>query len=298
MEGTIKTLLLQNLYYSNCNKSNNSSQVIPYTVRLNPGYYKIELWGGSGGGMEGSVGKGGYARANVHLDEVTTYYLFVGGEGETSYDKDVIALGGCNGGGNGYQGPGENGTRANGGGGGATDIRTGLNITTRFLVASGGGGGYASLAGGDGGAEVGFDGQPWSPGNITNGFGGNQTHGGQGGSYENLHKYAENGGLGYGSNAVGYQWSSGGGGSGYYGGGGAYECGGGGGSGFIKDGLDGVLKSGKNSFPSPTNRGYEEGHIGPGYARITLIVPGLFPSCKNSYHLPISLFAIYLGTMK
>ncbi len=46
------------------------------------GYYKIELWGASGGGT--SSGKGAYTKGEIILNQGTTLYLYVGESGETT----------------------------------------------------------------------------------------------------------------------------------------------------------------------------------------------------------------------
>ena len=261
MSSFIETPFFQKIYTCNCILISSQYYISPYNVTLDPGYYKVELWGASGGGKEGLVGKGGYAKAFFNIVNSTDFYIFVGGQGLTSYDSN--ALGGCNGGGNGYKGKNDQEGTENGGGGGSTDIRTSIfDINSRILVASGGGGSGLGFFGGDGGAEIGFNGSGWwtdgkgtQEWHYTNGTGGTQDEGGKGGYYKNYH--ADNGDLLFGLNAVGYGFSSGGSGGGYYGGGGAYESGGGGGSGYIDKSLVGSLKFGKDRFPSPNKKGYE-----------------------------------------
>ena len=277
----IITQSFRKLYRCTCN--NGDIDAVPYNISLDPGLYRIELWGASGGGYTGRVGRGGYARAEIKINVTTQYYLFIGSEGFTSTQES--AAGGCNGGGSGYQGTqeAENQGRENGGGGGSTDFRIGPSLTDRILVASGGGGTGITYQGGDGGASTGYPGRGWTYDNkTTEGHGGKQSSGGIGGSFTNelgSSFYAENGTLGQGGKGTGNGYSSGGGGGGYYGGGGAYESGAGGGSGYILPSLKGHLKSGRDSFPSPTSNAYETGHIGSGYARIT-ILNGKWPSCK------------------
>lgn len=124
------------------------------------GVYSIESWGASGGNafyivrdafgfgsspryIEG--GKGGYAYVEISLKKGDVLYINVGGHGDyNTYDRNIIAEGGYNGGG-----------KANyhsGGGGGATHValKSGPIYTLSTLdiieVAGGGGAGY-----GDGG---------------------------------------------------------------------------------------------------------------------------------------------------
>ena len=291
MQNLIETTLFQKIYKCNCK---NKYDIHPYNITLDPGTYRIELWGASGGGIYANPGKGGYARADIEVEKTTTYYLYIGGEGESS--NHTVASGGCNGGGDGYYGEGvKEGRNENSGGGGATDIRTAIgDLSTRILVASGGGGTSIGYPGGDGGGEVGFDGSGWNGNFTVSGGGATQQNGGKGGTYND--KIAENGTLGVGSDGVGDAYCSSGGGGGYYGGGGAYESGGGGGSGFIKSTLSGILKSGRDRFPSPTKKGYENGHIGDGYARISIITPYMYVTAKNcrtiNFHLLTMIFLI------
>ena len=252
----IETSSYSKLYRCGCIVGDDDAK--PYKILLDPGKYKIELWGASGGGHSIMPGKGGYATAFLDITNQTQFFLFVGGVGEVSNNKN--ASGGCNGGGNGYQGKKTELNYENGGGGGSTDLRTELDINSRILVASGGGGSSAHN-GGDGGALIGFNGTGYisSDFNFSDsnmhifGCGGTQNEGGEGGYYKDLYQ-ALNGSLGAGSDAVGIDYSGGGGGSGYYGGGGSYESGGGGGSSYIDPTLDGYLKSGRESFPSPTKK--------------------------------------------
>ena len=281
---SIKTYQFCKLYTTNC--SYGEREASPFEVRLDPGSYKIELWGASGGCNYD--GKGAYARATIKTKYLTTYYLFIGSKGTCSNTEKRI--GGCNGGGDSYLG--KERKAFSGSGGGSTDFRTSKSLESRILVAAGGGGGIRyeiNNCGGDGGSDVGYDGNGWSD---TFGKGGTQSEGGKGGVFGNYE--GGNGTLLYGGNAVGDSYSGGGGGGGYYGGGGSYESGGGGGSSFISEELKGVLKSGKETFSSPLS-GHENGHTGDGFARITLI--GSPVSCKiqrrnsisNSIFMMISL---------
>ena len=301
MTGKIETPFFQKIYYANCQVEGSINKSIPYTVTLDPGYYKIELWGASGGGYGG---KGGYTSAKIRIETSTTYYLYIGGQGGVSTNSN--ATGGCNGGGHGYHGNDEIYNRENAGGGGATDIRTIQNdLNSRILIAAGGGGSGIAFAGGDAGGEIGYNGIGWINNNIwTNGTGATQTEGGIGGYYFTEEVGAENGSLGFGGQGIGIDFSGGGGGAGLYGGGGAYESGGGGGSSYINPDkfIDGILKSGRDRFPSPLTRSYETGHIGDGYARIfflTLYKTVDHLCCHHSNYLPsMTFFAIFLGTIK
>ena len=261
-----KLLMYRKLYTTNC--SYGEREASPIEVLLEPGAYTVELWGASGGCDSG--GKGAYARAIIKIEYLTTFYLFIGSKGTCSNTENQI--GGCNGGGDSYSGRVK--STFGGSGGGSTDFRTSKSLESRILVAAGGGGMGSDKYGGDGGSDVGYDGiGSWS--DTISGKGGTQEKGGNGGVFQNYE--AGSGTLLYGGNAVGGSYSGGGGGGGYYGGGGSYETSGGGGSSFIFKSLTGVLRSGKEIFSSPLS-GYEKGHIGDGYARITLI--GSPVSCK------------------
>jgi hypothetical protein len=158
-----------------------------------------------------------------------TLYMYVGG-------FNSLTIGGYNGGGT--------GTGIGTGGAGATDIRTGKDISSRIVVAGGAGGvgwsptGSTWYCGGAGGEVVGQQGQPISSTAPYGGYGGNQTIGGPGGMYSESYYAGSSGSLGTGGSAAPLQTSlglnggGGGGGGGYYGGGGGAYTGGGGGSSF------------------------------------------------------------------
>lgn len=115
------------------------------------GWYKIELWGASGGstvsetGKKRTGGKGSYVSGIVYLEENETIYFYIGGT-TTTYK------GGLNGGGDG-------GTATGKGGGGSTDVRTVKgswnekdSLESRFMVAAGGGGADGLGIGSSGGS--------------------------------------------------------------------------------------------------------------------------------------------------
>ena len=116
-----------------------------YVVPCN-GTYQIEIAGAKGADAgNGPGGKGAKVTGTIVLKRKTTLYLFVGKQGSGS-------TGGYNGGGI---------SEAEGGGGGATDIRVGATgFGNRIMVAGGGGGGASGkkCAGGDGGTTSGNDG--------------------------------------------------------------------------------------------------------------------------------------------
>ena len=267
--------------------------VMTFTPPANgTGIYKFECWGASGGGNQGTYGRGGYTGGNMYVPTGTTYYVYVGqygGTARTSRGKS------WNGGGEGS----DEGNYTNRGGG-ATDFRyvngawnNANSLASRFMVAGGGGGGSHHGDGGHGGGFVGGNGHPW--GDLTGpttciGKGGTQTAGGaKGAGHTWGDPKPEDGSLGTGGGGNHY---GGGGGGGYYGGGGAAVTGGamtggGGGSSYIAG-----YTYGNNSCPGLSHYGFTNasmiagnasmtepdgstsvGHVGNGYARITFVGP-------------------------
>jgi type II secretory pathway pseudopilin PulG len=257
-----------------------------YTIPKS-GTYRLEVWGAQGGngvsiGAFGvrRGGYGGYSRGDVYLEKDTVIILTAGGMGRTSAGGDTD--GGYNGGGA-LTGVATNYSAS---GGGASDIRIGTDdLYSRIIVAGGGGGGVSVDTNnhGGGGAAGGLTGIPL-------GNGGTQTAGGTSGGT-------------FGIGGAGSTSAYGGGGGGWYGGGahngssGSGGLGGGGGSGWVYtpssfaiwsaahvDLADQLatalgthylqniqLLAGINtSFISPSG-GYEDGHSGNGYARVTFI---------------------------
>ena len=125
------------------------------------GYYKVELWGASGGKSanlqdRSSYAGGAYTSGYIKLKKNQILFLQVGSKGTdgqateddqlfTSFGYGSIGgTGGYNGGGNGYDDPEGD---AGGGGGGATDVRLMSGkwndfdaLKSRIMVAAGGGG--------------------------------------------------------------------------------------------------------------------------------------------------------------
>lgn len=185
---------------------------IPYN-----GYYKVELWGASGGGTvdegtfhENEFGLGGYVSGEINITKNTLLYVYIGQKGiDATLTEDAVAS--FNGGGGGTWDHSDN--ESSGGGGGATDIRTvngGWNdnnsLRSRIIVAGAGGGqttGYYWGIGNKAGAGGGLTG-------ISNHS--INTAGHQTGGYQ----------FGIGQTGVGYQSTAdcgvSGGGGGWYGG--------------------------------------------------------------------------------
>lgn len=214
-----------------------------FIVPLGVTSIQIEVWGAQGATAgEITGGLGGYAKGNLAVSSGQSLILNVGGEGYLN------AVGGFNGGGTGGMSAG----------GGASDVRTGPNLSDRVIVAGGGGGStYYDSFGGNGGGTNGGEAMistiyecagPESVVYGIGGGGGTQTEGGTAGSY-----YAPNNGgaegvagtLGIGGGTD--NWNNGGGGGGYYGGGSGgtpgcsgWGAGGGGGSSYIGGVTDGI----------------------------------------------------------
>lgn len=251
----------------------------------------MECWGAQGGNrsqdsasatVTGS-GLGGYSIGILTLTQLTTCYIYVGGQGGMSSSTGNVKVeGGFNGGGFASH---ESTDEPGNGGGGATDVRIAQDsLYARIIVAGGGGG-----SGED---------------NETGGYGGGET-GGAGSGNTSLTQASQTSG---GTNSFGFglggnTYNGGAGGGGWYGGASRYSVssystgsdseGGGGGSGYVytsstaKNYPSGCLLNssyyltdaqtiaGNNSFVSPTGSS-ETGHSGNGYCRITVI------ECKNT----------------
>ena len=218
------------------------------------GYYKLEVWGASGGSLPSSSsyeyfgGYGGYSKGVVHLQKDETVYIVVGGQGSFSSANNLP--GGYNGGG--ATGVYDSG-QGMGSGGGATHIArsTGVladledNKNDVLIVAGGGGGGCYNdqgiSPGGGGGGASGVTATTQYGGCIENqstcnGYGGTQTAGGPIG----VHTYTYTASAGsFGLGGGNSDKMGAGGGAGWYGASGALWYGASGGSGYIgNDTLD------------------------------------------------------------
>ncbi len=206
------------------------------------GTYKLETWGGQGGGNSTYYGGfGGYSVGTIYLSKGKKVYLNIGGKGKyTNVRKNTIA-GGYNGGGNAKL-LDNYGEGMIGSGGGATHISfySGLlsslnsNKEKIILVAGGGGGGVLTndVNYGAGGSGGGFQGQnavdlgarDFKDNGGYRALGGTQTDG------ANFGKGADGSTLG---SIGGYPGYGSGGGGGYYGGNSNNIESAGGGSGYI-----------------------------------------------------------------
>ena len=201
------------------------------------GYYKLEVWGASGGSASGTStgGYGGYSSGYVYLTAGSTLYVNVGGSGSVAGASSTFTAGGYNGGGSANYSAGT--------GGGATHIAfehgvlSQLNVSDLLIAASGGGGAgaFGTISGGSGGGITGNRGTHYSNDYPGGGNGGTQSAGGSMGSGSTSGTAGSYGQGGNGGYEGGYSNGSGAGGGGFYGGGGgsARNGGGGGGSGYI-----------------------------------------------------------------
>lgn len=166
----------------------------------------FELYGAQGGKSGGLGGK-----VTGMLTSIPGFiYVLVGGAG----GQGNGVAGGYNGG-----GPAGVGHNDEGSGGGATDIRSALDLGSRLAVA-GGGGGAGGWSGGPGGAGGGLAGNNGGAGQGGAGLGGTQVSGGAAGS-TNGGSIGSAGALGQGgAGGSSYSAGGGGGGGGFFGGGG------------------------------------------------------------------------------
>lgn len=189
-------------------------------------------------GAQGGKSGGGGGRVTGEFTQVPEIlYITVGGAG----GSNAAEPGGFNGGGTAGGSAGVEGS-----GGGASDIRIGYSLSSRIVVA-GGGGGRGSGLGSGGGAGGGLVGANGKTGQGSGGLGGTQLAGGLGGATygDGTSGTAGDWGVG-GTGGYGPLHGGGGGGGGYYGGGGggadADSCctdagGGGGGSSYTDPSL-------------------------------------------------------------
>ena len=307
--------LIYTIYSYTCDNNINCHE---FSVLLNQGYWKLECWGASGGDsfqlshdkVSFPGGKGGYSVGVVYVANKERFELRIGGKGTSNYSTQGLFSGGFNGGGGGIIGIESN---PGGSGGGATFFRWGGSTFYHIFIVAGGGGG-AGVAntyslwndgqyGGAGGGINGSNGGPYSKDSpYETAFGATQKDGGNGGyNFELQSQHGEKGSKGTGASvpSVSVGSSGGGGGGGYYGGGSSHASGGGGGSGYI----GGVISyraikaetiNGENTFISPYG-GYERGHDGNGYIRITDLSHSLY--CTNQKYFNFSLLPLIIITI-
>ena len=184
-----------------------TGQIEPLTFPSNATNIRFEALGAQGGKSGGGGG-----RVTGTFNEVPSIlYITVGGAG----GSNAFAPGGFNGGGTAGGSAGVEGS-----GGGASDIRIGFSLSSRIVVA-GGGGGRGSGLGSGGGAGGGLVGGTGRTGQGTGGTGGSQDAGGVGGVPYGEGTPGTSGDWGVGgSGGSGPLHGGGGGGGGYYGGGG------------------------------------------------------------------------------
>jgi hypothetical protein len=183
-----------------------SGQMQTFAPPANAKNMTFDAFGAQGGRSGGSGGR--VTGSFITIPEFL--FVFVGGVGATG----PSAAGGFNGG-----GVAGSGLDLPGSGGGATDIRTGLELSSRIAIAGGGGGRGAGLGsgGGSGGGLIALDGRTAQG---MGGTGGSQLAGGAGGLANGTGSPGEQGNLGIGGSGGSSYLGGGGGGGGYFGGGG------------------------------------------------------------------------------
>lgn len=277
-------------------------------ITLQPGKYKLEVWGAKGGDSTGQStrnqasvqgGLGGYASGIINLTKEEKLYIYVGSEGKSANQSDgSLTKGGFPDGGDVKTFHCGNYTTVPGTGGGSTSIRIGDSSDySRVIVAGGGGGASGSSCHSDPG---GFGGGPTGGNCYKNSSQQSQGAGSQYGSTPGCGGNPGMFGRGASGNYSQNKDSGGGGGGGWYGGGsGGYgdsnspASSGGGGSGWVFN--ESSLRAwnerdskmstrfnlnnsyyltetrcagGNEEFPKPKG-GTERGHSGNGYALIT-----------------------------
>jgi hypothetical protein len=210
-----------------------TGQIESLTLPENVTNVRFEVLGAQGG----KTGGGGGRVTGTFIEVPEVLYITVGGAGGSG----AGAPGGFNGGGVAGGSAGVEGS-----GGGASDIRIGYSLSSRVVVA-GGGGGRGSGLGSGGGAGGGLVGANGKTGQGSGGLGGTQSEGGLGGANNGQGIWGTAGDWGVGgTGGYGPLHGGGGGGGGYYGGGGggadADSCctdagGGGGGSSYADPAL-------------------------------------------------------------
>ena len=291
-----------------------------YKVYLDPGYWKLECWGASGGDSYNhhknvvfSGGRGGYSVGVVKVIEREVFYLTIGGSGYSFHTatKSETFPGGFNGGGGGHIGTALYPASS---GGGGTDIRSGgTKYEDRIIIAGGGGGAgvatsdYIKDGGQYGGAGGGIEGLQGGHYNAIDQFstrptGGTQEGPGQLGYNTDTPSHTgKNGEIWKGGDIDHQEFGSSGGsgGGGLYGGGSSHATGGAGGSGYIGKvfsyrNIYAETIVGNETIPNPFG-GTEIGHSGHGFAKITFLIINQcsIKRCSGLNWKYFALFCIY-----
>ena len=279
------------------------------STELQPGIYQFDLWGAKGGGTHG--GKGGFSSGILFLRAKTTFFINVGGVGQ-SPNGATGGLGGCNGGGNGGDGKIYLGNMKCGGygGGGATDIRIMSNELSDRIIVAGGGGGQTMTdsdiksnklteIAGNGGGISGSDGYMEQIANSKS-EGATQSTG-------NINGIGSNGRDGTDNAGVGAE-GGGGAGGGYYGGltfqnkGESTNMPGGGGSGYVSGHYSVLEHHSLVRFRSASTQNIDQNNKiespdkdGNGFISITFLSP-LYQTCRPKHHIHY-IIVIYIITL-
>lgn len=288
-----------------------SSSCSPYQVTFPPGYYKIELYGASGGYYANRLdlgGHGAYTSGVLNVTETSSYFIYLGQQGAMNATES-------------YNGGGRRSSQG-ASGGGASDMRIRDenwndfdSLKSRIMVAAGGSGSQDHnfpTYGGVCGYLEGYFGMAYMTPNcektydVTNPSPGTQTKGGLGSvSTQDPNFGGTDGQFGIGGSPRYWKWGTGSGG-GYYGGGGSgfvscYVFSASSGSSFVSGfyGCNAIDETYSKANPLHTNQpvhysnikfnhaliisgdrpipsiddenSYTIGHVGPGFARITKV---------------------------
>jgi hypothetical protein len=296
-----------------------------YPVPPKVAQVEINAFGAQGGsgltgnlGVLGTGGLGGAVSGLLNVGPGESLDVCVGGSG------DDPAVGGIGPGMNGGGAPGSGGVNIAATGGGASDVRIGVQLTDRVLVAGGGGGSaalpfdpnQAALPGGAGGGTSGTD----CAGTYTGcGAGGTQLAGGAAGCGGALGGncgtavycwFPQSAGLGTAGDlgvggSGGWQhlqrgpsclggnlfdtYAGGGGGGGYYGGGGGLYGSGGGGSSFV---APSIQATGAWTNTAGVHTGDGEVDITPTITGFAVGTTSLPPATRGAVYGPVTLNAV------
>lgn len=241
-------------------------------------------------GAQGGKSGGGGGQVTGTMTQIPdVLYIFVGGAGGSG----ASAPGGFNGG-----GTAGSGSDMEGSGGGASDIRTGPDLSSRIVVAGGGGARGAGLGsgGGSGGGLIALNGR------TAQGFGGtggSQDSGGIGGAANGSGTAGLDGNLGVGgTGGSSVLYGGGGGGGGYFGGGGGGSdtdpcCtdagGGGGGSSYTDQALISNVVHSQGIWPG-SGQVILRYQLAPMVSSISSVVSGNQVSFQIEFDKPVTGF--------